>query len=199
MWNANKKGVLANIRQFNGALKMQQAAMAFIQANIITNREKERLRKLFDAMDVNFDGQLSLEEVVAGLQKLGMAKGQARQEANRIFDIADIDKNGYLEFNEWCTATMNKRKMLKRPHLQAAFKMLDRDNSGTISYDEVRDVLVNSVRDVSSDAGNEEFKKMIQEMDLNGDRAISYTEFEQMMSLILAPGGRPKARKGFSP
>ena len=51
--------------------------MAFIQANIITNREKEKMRKLFDAMDVNYDGHLSKDEVVEGLCKMGMEKANA--------------------------------------------------------------------------------------------------------------------------
>ena len=117
--------------------------MAYIQVNIITNKERDRLRKLFDAMDIDFDGRLSLDEVQRGLIKLGLAKGDARNEAKKIFKIADIDQNGYLEFNEWCTSAMNKRKLLKRPHLQAAFQMLDKDKDGFITLREVRDILMN--------------------------------------------------------
>ena len=46
--------------------------MAFIQANIITTREKEKMRKLFDAMDRDYDGHLQKGEVIAGLQRMGM-------------------------------------------------------------------------------------------------------------------------------
>lgn len=38
-----------------------------------------------------------------------MGMPNAVEEANRIFSIADIDDNGYLEFNEWCTAAMDKK------------------------------------------------------------------------------------------
>lgn len=44
VWDEDHGNVLQNIKQFNGALKMQQAAMAFIQVNIITNKEKARMR-----------------------------------------------------------------------------------------------------------------------------------------------------------
>jgi len=36
---------------------------------------------------------------------------------------------------------MDKSKMLKKPRLWAAFKMMDKDGSGTIEYEEVREVL----------------------------------------------------------
>lgn len=79
----------------------------------------------------------------------------AKEEADRIFAIADIDDNGYLEFNEWCTATMDKSKMLKKPRLWAAFKMMDKDGSGSIEYEEVREVLSQYVG--LSDAGDTYF------------------------------------------
>ena len=129
---------------------MQKAVMAYIQANIVTSRERERLRRLFDAMDIDFDGRLSLDEVQRGLIKLGLAKPEARQEAKKMFKIADIDQNRFLEFNEWCTAAMNKRRMLKRPHIQAAFQMLDKDKNGFISAKEVREILMNQFKDTAA-------------------------------------------------
>ena len=57
--NASNIDILENLRQFNGAKKLQQAAMNFIQTNLVDSREKERLRKIFVAMDTNFDGKLT--------------------------------------------------------------------------------------------------------------------------------------------
>lgn len=73
---------------------------------------------------------------------MGLSKSESKIEAKKIFSLADIDQSGYLEFNEWCTVTMSKRKLLKRDHLKAAFRMLDKDNSGTISVDEIKDILM---------------------------------------------------------
>ena len=139
------------------------------------------MRKLFDAMDKDYDGHLQKQEVVEGLVRMGMDKTTAFQEANRIFTVADVDENGYLEFDEWCTATMDKRKMLKKPRLMAAFKMLDKDNSGSISYDEVRDILIGD----TTGTNEEVFQAMVQEMDIDGDGNISYPEFEKMMMLLV--------------
>jgi calcium-dependent protein kinase len=54
---------------------------------------------------------------------------------------ADIDGNGNIEFSEFCTATMDKRKMLSVDRLKAAFSIFDKDGSGYISFEEIRAVL----------------------------------------------------------
>lgn len=60
---------------------------------------------------------------------------------------------------------MDKDEMLKTPRLWAAFKMIDRDQNGYITYDEVRDVLV------TDPAGQDDeiFKEMIREVDEDFD------------------------------
>ena len=66
--------VLKNIRAFQGSLKLQQAVMGFIQANIISNKEKHKMRQLFDAMDTDYDGHLTKNEIIGGLMRMGMSK-----------------------------------------------------------------------------------------------------------------------------
>ena len=73
------------------------------------------MKKVFQSMDTDFDGKLTKEEIVEGLQKINHKN--AEEEAERIFSIADLDENGTLEFTEWCTATMDKRKMLGKGRL----------------------------------------------------------------------------------
>lgn len=159
--------------------------MNFIQNNLVDSREKEKMRKVFIAMDTDFDGKLTLEEITVGLRKMGMENPAA--EARRVFEIADIDNDGYLEFNEWCTATMNKQKLLKRPRLHAAFKMLDKDGSGTISYEEVRELLQNEYTYYTGQS-DRVFQEMVAEMDIDGDGNIDFTEFEKMMTLLIDKG-----------
>ena len=158
--------IIQNLKSFNGGMKLQQAAMNFIQSNLVDNKEREKLRSVFQAMDTDFDGKLTQDEIRVGLQKMGMEG--AEYEAQRIFEIADLDNNGYLEFNEWCTATINKSKLLKRPRLHAAFKMLDKDGGGTISYAEVRDILQHEYR-CFSDQSDKVFHDMVAEIDVDGD------------------------------
>ena len=116
-----------------------------------------------------------------------MGMDNAEGEAKRIFEIADLDNNGYLEFNEWCTATINKSKLLKRPRLHAAFKMLDKDGSGTISYEEVKGILMNEYQCFTGQS-DQIFLDMIAEIDVDGDGQIDFREFEKMMTVLVEKG-----------
>ena len=68
------------------------------------------MRQSFEQFDLNHDGVLTKDELLEGFIKLKIDKPEA--EVKRIFQIADFDGSGSLEFSEWCTATMDKKKML---------------------------------------------------------------------------------------
>lgn len=136
------------------------------------------MRAIFEKIDVDFDGKLTKEEVIEGFKALEVANPE--EEANEIFKIADIDNNGTIEFSEWCTATMDKRKMLTTKRLKQAFDMFDENGNGSISYQEVKKLL-----DSKGTSKGEYFKELIQEMDIDGDGEISFPEFEKMMEALI--------------
>lgn len=70
---------------------------------------------------------------------------------------------------EWVIATINKQKLLSNDKLEQAFRLFDRDNSGSISADEVRDVL-----GAGRKIDEEIWKNIILEVDENGDGEISF-------------------------
>jgi len=58
-----------------------------------------------------------------------------------MFEQIDIDGNGTIDYTEFVMATMNQMKLISNDKLEAAFRMFDKDNSGTISPDEIKEVL----------------------------------------------------------
>jgi len=138
-------------------------------------------------MDDDYNGRLTKEEVIDGLRKMGMENPE--EETERIFTLADLDGSGYLEFNEWCNATMDKTKLLKRPRLWAAFSLIDKDQSGFISYDEIKEIMGGGAIHYSRD---EYFKKLIGDIDTDGDGQVSFEEFEAMMLMLVDTGGKTK-------
>ena len=79
--------------------------------------------------------------------------------------------------------------MLTKSRLWAAFKLLDKDDSGKISYDEVRRML--SVEEATG-LNDEHFKQMVDEIDVDGDGLISFDEFEKMFGNEGGRGGRQR-------
>lgn len=64
--------VMGQLRNFNGRMKLQQAALAFVSAHMLTEQEKNTMKKIFESLDKNLDGALSKHEITLGLQRLGM-------------------------------------------------------------------------------------------------------------------------------
>jgi len=136
------------------------------------------MRAVFEKMDVNFDGKLTREEIINGFREMEIENPEA--EADKIFEQADTDGNGFIEFTEWVTATMDKRKMLSKERLKAAFDIFDNNGNGSISFSEVKQLL-----DHGGQTENKVFEDMIAEMDLDGDGEISFPEFEKMMTVLI--------------
>lgn len=97
------------------------------------------MRKAFESMDKNFDGRLTKDEIIKGFKEMHVENYE--EEAEKIFMKADLDDNGSIEFSEWCTASMDKRKMLSKERMRAAFNAFDKNGNGMISFDEVRQLL----------------------------------------------------------
>ena len=79
----------------------------------------------------------------------------------------DIDGNGVIEYTEFVMATMNQKNMVNQDKLQAAFRMFDKDGSGTITPDEIREVL-----GFDSTISSKALDDIIKEVDENGDGVI---------------------------
>ena len=58
-----------------------------------------------------------------------------------MFDSVDTDRSGFIDYSEFVVAAMNENQLTTNEKMQAAFKMFDKDGSGIISGDEIREVL----------------------------------------------------------
>ena len=62
-------------------------------------------------------------------------------DVEKLFDSVDIDRSGFIDYSEFVVASMSEKQLLTNEKLAAAFKMFDKDGSGLISADEIREVL----------------------------------------------------------
>lgn len=58
-----------------------------------------------------------------------------------MFDAVDTDQSGYIDYTEFVVAAMNEKELLTSERLTTAFKMFDKDKSGSISPNEIKMVL----------------------------------------------------------
>ena len=132
--------VLDNMKGFKVEQTLKQATYAFIASQLLTKAEKDNLAKVFKAFDKNGDGKLSIQEVKEGyLEHYG--KVMSDDEVEQMFNAVDTDRSGFIDYSEFVVAAMNERQLTTNDKLQAAFKMFDKDGSGIISADEIKEVL----------------------------------------------------------
>jgi calcium-dependent protein kinase len=161
---------------------MQQAAITFIVSQLASKDEMAELQKAFKALDKNSDGKLSRDELIEGYT--GILGDLAEEEVDRIMKIADADGSGEIDYSEWVVATMDKRKLLTNEKLEVAFNLFDKDGGGSISADEIKEVL-----GVGKNIDEKVWNEIILEVDSNGDGEISFAEFKVMMHKLLVDSG----------
>ena len=166
---------LSNLQSFNAQSKLKQATFAFIASQLLSKQEKEQIDRVFRAMDLNGDGKLSKDEIKGGYAEY-FGRSLNDEEVDEMFDKVDADGSGAIDYSEFVVATMNEKNLLSNNKLQSAFKMFDKDGGGSISIDEIKQVL-----SFGQNLDEEVVKKIINQVDADGDGEISFDEFAQMM------------------
>lgn len=118
-----------------------------------------------------------MEEVKVGyLEHYG--KIMSDEEVENMFNAVDTDKSGFIDYSEFVVAATNEAQLTTNEKLQAAFKMFDKDGSGIISPDEIKEVLSFGGTNTMSKA---QVDSIVKQVDENGDGEISFEEFVEMM------------------
>lgn len=114
--------------------------MQFISSCLIPDKDKENLRFMFQQIDQNFDYKLTRTEFVEGIQELKLAEDE--HHANNIFKLVDFGQRDHqVKFSEFCTAFMDHNKILSQHMVKAAFKLLDVNGDGFVSFEELNLVM----------------------------------------------------------
>lgn len=178
---------LNNMRKFHASQQLAQAAFLFMGSKLTTVEETKELTRIFRELDTNGDGALDREELIQGYYTLQSCRGQTsnvvysseeiEQEVDRILESVDFDRNGVVNYSEFVTVAMDRRQLLSKARLEAAFKMFDQDGSGKIACHELREILTH--------IDEAQWDLIIQDVDLNHDGEVDFEEFVVMMSRII--------------
>lgn len=132
---------------------------------------------IFDRIDLNHDGRISSVELTKAAQYLGF--NPTKKEAEEMIQECNPSQKGYVNRAEFRKLFADKQAEMDAQveEITKAFKVFDRDNSGTISRDEIRNVLKACGEDIDED----ELQSMIQKIDTDGNGIISIEEFAMVM------------------
>ncbi|KAL4465828.1 hypothetical protein ABPG74_004065 [Tetrahymena malaccensis] len=165
---------VGNLKSFTSNSKLKKVALTFI-ASQLSETEIIDLGKQFKQLDKNGDGVLSIEEITEGMKNFDGKQSQLLE----IIKEIDTDKNGQIEYSEFIAASMDKQLYMKQEKLYQAFKALDIDGSGSISKDELKQVLDSEDHFMNHSA--DFWNNVIKEADKDGNGEIDYDEFVEMM------------------
>ncbi|XP_062024522.1 calcium-dependent protein kinase 29 [Rosa rugosa] len=166
--------VLIRMKQFRAMNKLKKLALKVI-AETLSEEEIHGLKQMFNNIDTDGSGNITVEELRTGLSRLGSKLTEA--EIKQLMDAADIDNNGTIDYTEFITATMHRHKLEKEENLHKAFLYFDKDQSGFITRDELRQAMT------EYGMGDEAtIDEVLEDVDTDKDGRINYEEFVAMMT-----------------
>lgn len=166
--------VRARLKQFSAMNKLKKQALKVV-AEYLSVEEVAGIKDMFDMMDTDKNGTISLDELRVGMQKLSANMTEA--EVLMLMEAADVDGNGVLDYREFIAASVHWQKMGNDEHLHKAFTYFDKNGSGYIEIEELREALVDDLGSNDADVLDD----IIREVDTDKDGRISYEEFAAMM------------------
>jgi calcium-dependent protein kinase len=167
--------VLMSFTSFSRANPLKQATLSYI-ASKIGGIELEKLRNLFKSIDINGDGVLSKREfgeVVLSQSYLSVV------DVEIICRYLDTNKNGEIDYNEFIAGCLIRPSFRTEEWTIQAFHYFDRDGSGFITEQELREALHGG--DLAVDLGRDDIREIIQQADFDHDGRINFEEFRNIL------------------
>ena len=173
----NIKSILSTLSTYKPKYKLQEVAIAFIVHNVDQTNEFKKVFSAFQVIDENGDGRITKNELIKGMKIYDPTIVDPEQEVNKIFATIDSDNNGFIEFEEFARVILDKKKLLSDEIMQFTFDFFDKDRSGEITLQELIDIFGKS--------NESELIKLVNEVDIDKNGKIEYSEFKEMMNKIL--------------
>ena len=143
--------------------------------------KKEEEFKEFEQQFINVAGNLktSIDKNMLCLLTKNLGQNYRPEELERLMEEVDEDGNGKIEFEEFLMAMENKSKEDEYT-IKQAFAILDRNDSGYITPNDLRHALICLGENYSL----EEVTEMLSLVDEDQDGVINFQEFNKLVKKL---------------
>jgi calcium-dependent protein kinase len=171
--------VLGNLKNFTAQTTFTRLCITAV-ARQLDHKHLKDIHQVFKELDSDGNGVLSVDEVRKGIGALGGDVAKVEE----LFSKMDMDGSKNIDYTEFCAAAMGEKAVSQDEMLWAAFKTFDVDNSGSISVENLRQILDNAdVQDQwSAETCKDVGQEIVSRFDSDGDGLICFEDFQKMMS-----------------
>ena len=142
----------------------------------LTEEQKQEIKEAFDLFDTDGSGTIDAKELKVAMRALGFEP--KKEEIKKMIADADKGQGGVIDFSDFLDMmTMKMAERDPREEMLKAFRLFDDDESGRISFKNLKRV----AKELGENMTDEEIQEMIDEADRDGDGEISEEEFMRIM------------------
>merc|ERR1719282_1926926 len=135
--SAIDQAIVDSLCQFANASRFRRACMQ-VMAWSLSNEERAEVRQAFMEMDVTKTGSIKLSEMKQVLEdRFNIDDVQAR----KVFSALDSNNMEEVRYSEFLAAMMSSRISIHEDLVLAGFKRFDKENTGDISIQNIKQVL----------------------------------------------------------
>lgn len=175
-YNELPLSILFSIEKFINSKSLKKISLMYI-ASKLSEKDVSRIREHFKGIDTNGDGVISKFEFFNSIQ---MFTNIPEDKMELIVSSLDLNDNGVIDYTEFLTGCLMRKSFNGSEYVESAFKHFDKDDSGMITVNEIKEVLNGG--EIMHGLSTFEIEKMIQEIDKDQDGCINYLEFIEMIN-----------------
>lgn len=175
--NFELTNVMNNMATFTIGQNFRRSVLSFVVSKKLYEENNTKLRKAFESMDNDHNGSIECRELFLHYRKLFPGTTREQWENIKKFvEASDINKDGKISYGEFLTVMTLSTNELSRKTLENVFNHFDVDHTGYIDALDLKELFEDT------NLSDKEIHDMLDEIDKNEDRKISFEEFFTLMT-----------------